>query len=57
MGNIIENNGGYRYNAQELKFSTDGGQTWNSYDPPVYRIGDLIGLSSECASVAPFPAD
>ncbi len=49
----ITDNGGYKYSAQELKFSTDGGQTWNSYTPPVYRMGDLIGLSSECQGIQP----
>lgn len=49
----ITDNGGYKYTAQELKFSTDGGQTWQSYNPKVYRMGDLVGLSSDCASIQP----
>lgn len=57
MANKITDNGGFKYSAQELKYSIDGGQTWNSYNPPVYRMGNLIGLSAECAGVAPFPAD
>lgn len=50
MGKIT-NNGGWKYSAQELVYSTDGGQTWHSYDPRVFRINDLIGLSSECSTI------
>lgn len=53
----ITDNGNYKFTAQELKYSIDGGMTWNSYDPPVYRIGDLVGFSTDCVGVAPFPAD
>lgn len=45
MATIIENNGYARYTAQEKKYSVDG-ITWHSYDPPIYRIGDLIELNS-----------
>lgn len=53
MGNKITDNGGYRYNAQELKWSNDGGMTWNSYSPKIYRMGDLVGLSAECQGIQP----
>lgn len=51
---IIENNGNALYKAQEKKYSVDGGVNWLSYNPPIYRIGDLIGYpSSICAQIEP----
>lgn len=42
MATIIENNGHFLYRAQEKKYSVDGGVNWLSYNPPIYRIGDLV---------------
>lgn len=53
MATKITDNGGYKFTAQELVYSTDGGMTWNSYNPKVYRIGDLVGLSAECQGIQP----
>ena len=53
MGSKITDNGNYLWTSQELKWSNDGGMTWNSYSPKVYRIGNLVGLSSLCASIQP----
>lgn len=49
----ITDNGNYLFKAEELKWSNDGGMTYNSYSPKVYRMGDLVGLSSKCASIQP----
>lgn len=55
MATIIENNGHFLYKAQEKKYSTDGGVTWKSYNPPVYRIGDLVSNepSHLCDTIEP----
>ena len=53
MASKITDNGNWKFSAQELKWSNDGGMTYNSYSPPVYRMGDLVGLSSDCASMQP----
>lgn len=43
----LSKNGVNKYIAQEKQYSTDGGNTWHSYEPPIYRIGDLIELDSD----------
>lgn len=45
----LSNNGFAKYSCQEKKFSLDGGRTWNSYEPKVYRMGNLIEMfSTDC---------
>lgn len=48
MGKLTDN--GYaKYSQQEKKYSLDGGVTWNSYNPKVYRMGNLIDMfSTDC---------
>lgn len=33
---------------QEKKYSLDEGQTWSSYSPKVFRLGDVIEVNTEC---------
>ena len=33
---------------QEKKYSLDNGETWISYQPRIFRLGEVIEVNTEC---------
>lgn len=45
-----------KYAKDEKLYSIDGGATWLSYNPPIYRQGNLLEFeSNDCLEMNQFP--
>ena len=42
-----------KYQKQKKQYSTDSGETWNDFIPPIYRAGDVIEYDSEDCGYVP----